>query len=144
MPYMVRSLGRKTTLTIFMVFMIVGLVTAFGIAYTSNNLYMFLPLAILLGIGGADFSVFSLWVPEIYPTEARAGGFAVITALGRYAGAGLVFVISAVTAAVGLGDSLAYASVAFVIGIILLYFVKEDRNKQLDRTIDKIALDLET
>ncbi len=144
MPYMVRSLGRKTTLTIFMVFMIVGLVTAFGIAYTSNNLYMFLPLAILLGIGGADFSVFSLWVPEIYPTEARAGGFAVITALGRYAGAGLVFVISAVTAAVGLGDSLAYASVAFVIGIILLYFVKEDRNKQLDRTIDKMALDLET
>lgn len=144
MPYMVKRLGRKLTLTVFMIFMIVGLVTTFGVAYTSNNLYMFLPLALLLGIGGADFSVFSLWVPEIYPTEARAGGFAVITALGRYAGAGLVFVIAALTAAVGLGDSLAYASVAFVIGIVLLAFVKEDRNKQLDRRIDKMALDAET
>lgn len=141
MPYMVQRLGRKVTLGIFMGFMIVGLVTAFGLAFTSNNLYLFLPLAILLGIGGADFSVFSLWVPEIYPTEARAGGFAVITALGRYAGAGLVFVISALTAAVGLGDSLAYASVAFVIGIVLLVFVKEERNKVLDRSVDRMALE---
>ncbi len=144
MPYMVQRIGRKLTLTIFMIFMIVGLITTFGVAFTSNNLYMFLPLAILLGIGGADFSVFSLWVPEIYPTEARAGGFAVITALGRYAGAGLVFVIAALTAAVGLGDSLAYSSIAFVIGIVLLAFVKEDRNKQLDRTVDRMALDAET
>jgi MFS family permease len=141
MPYMVRSLGRKVTLTIFMLFMIVGLVTAFGIAYTSNNLFLFLILVVLLGIGGADFSVFSLWVPEVYPTEARSGGFALITALGRYAGAGLVFVIAAMTALVGLGDSLAYASIAFVIGIILLMFVKEDREKKLDRSIDRMELE---
>ncbi len=141
MPYMVRRMGRKVTLAIFMTFMIIGLVTAFGIAYTSNNLYLFLPLLILLGIGGADFSVFSLWVPEIYPTEARAGGFALITALGRYAGAGLVFAIAALTKMVGLGDSLAYASVAFVIGLVLLMFVKENRTKQLDRTLDSMAIE---
>ena len=138
---MVRSLGRKVTLTIFMLFMIVGLVTAFGIAYTSSNLFLFLILVVLLGIGGADFSVFSLWVPEVYPTEARSGGFALITALGRYAGAGLVFVIAAMTALVGLGDSLAYASIAFVFGIILLMFVKEDREKKLDRSIDRMELE---
>ncbi len=141
MPYMVRRIGRKATLTVFMAFMIVGLVTAFGIAYTSNNLFMFLPLLVLLGIGGADFSVFSLWVPEIYPTEARAGGFALITALGRYAGAGLVFVIAALTTQVGLGKSLAYASVAFVVGMILLIFVREDRQKQLDRNTDKLGVE---
>jgi nitrate/nitrite transporter NarK len=106
---------------------------------------MFLPLLILLGIGGADFSVFSLWVPEIYPTEARAGGFALITALGRYAGAGLVFVISALTVATGsLGTSLAYGSIIFVVGIVLLMFVHEDRNKELDRSISKMALDTES
>ncbi len=141
MPYMVRRVGRKVTLGIFMTFMIIGLVTAFGIAFTSKNLYLFLMLAVFLGIGGADFSIFSLWVPEIYPTEARAGGFAVITALGRYAGAGLVFVIAALITAVGLGQSLAYASVAFIIGMILLAFVKEDRYKQLDRTVDKMSLE---
>ena len=129
----------------FMVFMIIGLLLAFGVAYNANNLYMFLPLLILLGIGGADFSVFSLWVPEIYPTEARAGGFALITALGRYAGAGLVFVISALTVATGsLGTSLAYGALIFVVGIVLLMFVTEDRHKELDRSISKMALDTES
>lgn len=143
MPYMVQKFGRKTTLSVFMAMMIIGLVTAFGVAYNSNNLFMFLPLLILLGIGGADFSVFSLWVPEIYPTEARAGGFAVITALGRYAGAALVFVIAALSAMTSLGTALAYGSVAFIIGIVLLFFVKEDKTKQLDRTVDKMALEAE-
>ena len=145
MPYMVQKLGRKLTLTVFMVFMILGLLLAFGLAYNQQNLFAFLPLLILLGIGGADFSVFSLWVPEIYPTEARAGGFALITALGRYAGAGLVFVISALTVATkSLGTSLAYGSIIFVVGIVLLMFVKEDRNKELDRSVDRMALDAET
>ena len=145
MPYLVQRIGRKATLTMFMVFMIIGLLLAFGVAYNANNLYMFLPLLILLGIGGADFSVFSLWVPEIYPTEARAGGFALITALGRYAGAGLVFVISALTVATGsLGTSLAYGALIFVVGIVLLMFVTEDRHKELDRSISKMALDTES
>ncbi|MCL4336871.1 MAG: MFS transporter [Candidatus Thermoplasmatota archaeon] len=145
MPYIVAKVGRKVTLTMFMVFMIVGLLLAFGLAFNSHSLFEFLPLLILLGIGGADFSVFSLWVPEIYPTEARAGGFALITALGRYAGAGLVFVISALTVATGsLGTSLAYGSIIFVVGIVLLMFVHEDRNKELDRSISKMALDTES
>ncbi len=144
MPYLVKRFGRKYTLGVYMIFMIVGLLAAFGFAYNQHNLYLFLPLLMLLGIGGADFSVFSLWVPEIYPTEARAGGFAVITALGRYAGAGLVFVIAALAAVTTLGTALAYGSIAFVIGIVLLVFVKEDRNKQLDRTISKMELEPES
>lgn len=143
MPYMVRRMGRKTTLTIFMLLMIAGLVTAFGFVYKggSGDLFMFLPLLALLGIGGADFSVFSLWVPEVYPTEARAGGFAVITTLGRYAGAGLVFVISYMASRVGLGHALAYGSIAFVIGIVILSFVREDRHKTLDRNVEELALE---
>lgn len=144
MPYMATRFGRKTTLAIFMTFMIVGLITAFGIADTQKNLYLFLPLLVLLGIGGADFSVFSLWVPELYPTEARAGGFAVITTLGRYAGAGIVFVIAALSVIVGLGEAIAYGSIAFIIGIIMLVFVKEDRTRALDRTTDKMAVEVTT
>lgn len=143
MPYLVQRVGRKVTLSFFMVMMIIGLATSFGIAANQNNLFLFLPLLVLLGIGGADFSVFSLWVPEIYPTEARAGGFAVITALGRYAGAGLVFLIAILASATTLGTALAYGSIAFLVGIVLLAFVKEDRNKELDRTVDKMALETE-
>ncbi|HLH86288.1 MAG TPA: MFS transporter [Thermoplasmataceae archaeon] len=136
MPFMVRRIGRKATLAVFMSFMIVGLVVAFGIIYPTNNLYGFLAAVFLLGIGGADFSVFTLWVPEEYPTEARAGGFGMITTLGRYAGAGLVFVFAFLNARIGLGHSLAYGAVAFAIGLVLLIFVKENRNAVLDRTVD--------
>lgn len=140
MPYMTTKLGRKATLAIFMGFMFVGLVTAFGIADTGKNLFLFLPLLVLLGIGGADFSVFSLWVPELYPTEARAGGFAIITTLGRYAGAGLVFVVAYLSLRVGgLGNAVAYASIAFLIGLVLLLFVKEDRTKELDRNVESLG-----
>ncbi|MCL6090144.1 MAG: MFS transporter [Candidatus Thermoplasmatota archaeon] len=137
MPYMVRSIGRKATLTFFMIFMILGLVIDYGFIYSTNNLSLFLPLLALLGIGGADFSVFSLWVPEIYPTEARAGGFGIITTVARYVGAGLVFLIAYLAAVLNnLGYALAFASIAFVIGIIVLQFVHEDRNKELDRSVD--------
>ncbi len=139
MPYMTTRFGRKTTLGIFMSFMIVGLITAFGIADTEKNLFLFLPLLVFLGIGGADFSVFSLWVPELYPTEARAGGFAIITTLGRYAGAGIVFIIAALSVLVGLGEAIAYGSIAFIIGLVMLVFVKEDRAKVLDRSVDALG-----
>ncbi len=109
----------------------------YGFIYSTNNLNLFLPLLALLGIGGADFSVFSLWVPEIYPTEARAGGFGIITTVARYVGAGLVFLIAYLAAILSnLGYALALASIAFVVGIIVLQFVHEDRDKELDRSVE--------
>lgn len=129
MPYMARRIGRRGALAIFMAFMAVGLVVVFEVMFKAGNMTGFLVALVLLGIGGADFSVFSLWLPEIYPTEARAGGFGFVTTIGRYAGAGLTFAIGAMNNAIGLGSSLAITAAFFLIGIVLIPFTIETRDK---------------
>lgn len=83
----------------------------------------------LLGIGGADFAVFSIWLPEVYPTQARAGGFAFVTPIGRFAGAGLTFAIGALNTAVGIGTSLSLTAIFFVIGLLLLPLARKGRGE---------------
>jgi hypothetical protein len=47
--------------------------TSYLIAIKSGDLPLFLVLLVLLGIGGADFAIFSLWLPEVSP-HPRPGG----------------------------------------------------------------------
>lgn len=128
-PAIAQRIGRRRTLGILMAFMAAGLPLVFLVAFESGNLSLFLILLVLLGIGGADFAVFSLWLPEVYPTEARAGGFAFVTTIGRFAGAGLTFAIGALNTAVGLGRSLSLTAVFFVIGLLLLPLAREGRGR---------------
>jgi MFS family permease len=125
MPVLAERLGRKRTLAIFLAFMAVGLPLVFLWAFRSGDLTLFLVMLVFLGIGGADFSIFSLWLPEIFPTHARAGGFAFVTTIGRFAGAGLTFAIGALNDSIGLGKSLSLTAVFFVVGILLLPFARE-------------------
>lgn len=126
-PAVAQRLGRRLTLGILLAFMAVGLPLVFAVAFESQNLSLFLGLLVLLGIGGADFAVFSLWLPEVYPTRARAGGFAFVTTIARYAGAGLTFAIGAMNTAVGLGTSLSLTAIFFVLGLLLLPLAREGR-----------------
>src|ERR1700747_426137 len=48
-----------------------------------------------LGIGGANFAVYTLWLPEQYPTECRASAFAFATSFARFGGAGITFLVGA-------------------------------------------------
>jgi hypothetical protein len=65
----------------------------------------------------------------VYPTHARAGGFAFVTTIGRFAGAGLTFAIGALNDAVGLGTSLSLTAIFFVIGLLLLPLAREGRGE---------------
>lgn len=131
MPSLAQKLGRKTTLAIFLVFMAIGLPLVFKLGLGGHNLPLFLVLLILLGIGGADFSVFSLWLPELYPTEGRAGGFAFVTAFGRFLGAGLTFAIGALNSHIGLDNSLSLTAIFFVIALLILPFAREKRTDEV-------------
>ncbi|HZD66830.1 MAG TPA: MFS transporter [Acidimicrobiales bacterium] len=131
MPYLARWIGRRGALAIFLAFMAVGLVVVFEVEFKASNMGGFLAALTLLGIGGADFSVFSLWLPEIYPTEARAGGFGFVTTIGRYAGAALTFGIGAMNAAIGLGNSLAVTAAFFIIALLLLPFTTETKGQRM-------------
>jgi MFS family permease len=124
-PSLAQRFGRKRTLGSLLGLMAIGLPLVFLLAFKAGNLGLFLGLLVLLGIGGADFAVFSLWLPEVYPTHARAGGFAFVTTIGRFAGAGLTFVIGALNTAVGLGTSLSLTAIFFVIGLLLLPFARD-------------------
>jgi hypothetical protein len=88
-PSLAQRFGRKRTLGLLLALMAIGLPLVFLLAFKAGNLGLFLALLVLLGIGGADFAVFSLWLPEVYPTHARAGGFAFVTTVGPFAGAHL-------------------------------------------------------
>jgi MFS family permease len=128
-PSLAQRFGRKRTLGALLALMAIGLPLVFLFAFKAGNLGLFLALLVLLGIGGADFAIFSLWLPEVYPTHARAGGFAFVTTIGRFAGAGLTFAIGALNTAVGLGTSLSLTAIFFVIGLVLLPFARDSSGK---------------
>jgi nitrate/nitrite transporter NarK len=85
-----------------------------------------------LGIGGANFAMYTLWLPEQYPTECRASAFAFATSVGRFAGAGITFLVGAGVARFHtIGTPVALTSVAFLLGLVLLPFGKETRGAPL-------------
>ncbi len=131
MPTLAQRWGRRRTLALYLAFMAIGLPLVFKVGFGEHNLTLFLALVFLLGIGGADFAVFTLWLPEMYPTHARAGGFAVVTTLGRYAGAGLTFAIGALNNHIGLDNSLSLTAVFFIIALLLLPLTRETRGQAL-------------
>jgi MFS family permease len=131
MPALAERFGRKRTLAGFLGLMAVGLPLVFLFAFKAGNLSLFLALLVLLGIGGADFAIFSLWLPEVYPTHARAGGFAFVTTIGRFAGAGLTFAIGSLNSSIGLGNSLSLTAIFFVVGLLLLPLARETRGQPM-------------
>jgi hypothetical protein len=85
-----------------------------------------------LGLGGANFSVYTLWLPEQYPTECRASAFAFSTSFARFGGAGITFLVGAGVRHFGsLGTPVAMTSIAFALGLLLIPFGEETRGQRL-------------
>jgi len=89
-------------------------------------------LSFFLGLGGADFAVYTLWLPEQYPTECRARAFAFSTSFARFwrcwnhisDGAGVRHFGP-------LGTPVAMTSIAFALGLLLIPFSAKTRGKPL-------------
>jgi hypothetical protein len=76
--------------------------------------------------------MYTLWLPEQYSTECRASAFAFATSVGRFAGAGITFLVGAGVAYYhSIGTPVAFTSVAFLIGLALLPFGEETRGQPL-------------
>jgi hypothetical protein len=85
-----------------------------------------------LGVGGANFAMYTLWLPEQYHTECRASAFAFATSIGRFAGAGITFLVGAgVSYYHTIGTPVALTSIAFIVGLLILPFGKETRGEPL-------------
>jgi len=134
LPGLAERLGRRITLGIYFAVMFVFIAVGFGYVFylTDHALVWFMICLFFLGVGGANFAMYTLWLPEQYPTECRASAFAFTTSVGRFAGAGITFLVGAGVARLHtIGLPVAITSIAFLIGLLLLPFGKETRGEGL-------------
>jgi MFS family permease len=127
-------LGRKVTLAIFYTIMGLSIWVAFGHVFymQAGALPWFLVCAFALGLGGANFIVYSFWLPEQYGTECRASAFAFTTNIGRFAAAFFTLLVGAgVRHFQTLGTPVAMTGLAFVLGLLLLPLGVETKGKPL-------------
>jgi MFS family permease len=133
-PGMADWLGRRATLAIFYAIMMCAVWLAFGhVFYMQHNaIAWFLACSVLLGLGGANFIVYSFWLPEQYSTECRASAFAFITNFGRFTAAGFTFMVGAgIRHMQTVGIPVALTAIAFVVGLALVPFGEETKGQRL-------------
>jgi MFS family permease len=134
MPWLAEKLGRRGALGFFFALMLVFIALTFGkIFYLgAAALPWFFVCLFFLGFGGANFAVYTLWLPEQYPTECRASAFAFSTSAARFGGAGITFLVGAgVRHFQSLGIPVALTAIAFAVGLLLIPFGAETRGQTL-------------
>lgn len=124
--------GRRLTLGFYFVIMFLSISVGFGYVFYLGSLSLFMVALFFLGIGGANFAMYTLWLPEQYSTDCRASAFAFATSVGRFAGAGITFLVGAAVAHYGtLGTPVAFTSIAFLLGLLILPFGEETKGRAL-------------
>jgi MFS family permease len=134
LPLLAEWLGRRATLAIVYSIMLGSIGMAFGHVFymQTDAVGWFMLCAVFLGLGGANFAVYSFWLPEQHGTECRASAFAFITNIGRFAAAGFTFLVGAgIRHFQTMGTPVALTALAFVVGIALLPFGEETKGKCL-------------
>ena len=114
--------------------MFASILAAFGYAFyrPAGALGWFVACLFVLGVGGANFAVYTLWLPEQYRTECRGSAFAFATSFGRFLAAGITFLVGAGVARMHtIGTPVALTSIAFLGGLALLPLAVETKGKEL-------------
>ncbi len=134
MPWLAERVGRRGALAFFFAFMALFIWLTFGKVFYlgAGALPWFFVCLFFLGIGGANFAVYTLWLPEQYPTGCRASAFAFATSFARFGGAGITFLVGAGVRHFGsLGTPVAITAIAFALGLLLIPFGAETRGQPL-------------
>jgi MFS family permease len=130
-PFLANRIGRQNTLAFYFALMTFGIAVGFGWAFYQSHVafFWFLPI---IGFGGADLAIFTIWLPEQYETEVRASAFAFCTTMSRFVAAGLTFVIGyGISTMHTIGIPLALTAIPFAIGIFLVRLAPETKGKAL-------------
>jgi MFS family permease len=132
-PIFAESLGRRPTMAIFLTILGVSAALGFGsVFYMENALTLFMVTVFFMGIGGANFAVYTIWLPELYATDCRASAIGFISSVGRFAGVAMVFILGRSIAGYGsLGVPVAVVATIFILGLFLLPFSRETRGEVL-------------
>ena len=132
-PVACEKWGRRTSLALFFVGMALCVWLSFGWAfYLTDGLMTFIVVLFFLGFFGGNFAIYSLWLPEQYPTSVRATAFAFTTSFGRLVGAGVNFLLGwAIQQHGSLGAPVAYTALAFILGLAIVPFATETKGERL-------------
>ena len=137
LPWLAERIGRRPTLALYFAGMMACIALAFGWAFylpPDRALPTFLTLLFFLGFSGANFAMFSLWLPELFGTQVRATAFAFCTSVGRFVGAGVNFALGTAVHGMGtLGTPVALTAVAFGVGLLIIPFAVETRGQALPK-----------
>src|SRR5436309_5998393 len=134
LPILAEKFGRRFTLAIYFALMAAFISLGFGYVFylQTHALAWFMICLFWLGVGGANFAMYTLWLPEQYRTECRASAFAFATSIGRFAGAGITFLVGAgVSYYHTIGTPVALTSLGFLLGLAFLPFVVETKGAPL-------------
>jgi MFS family permease len=133
-PFVAESLGRRPSMAIFLTIMGVSAAIGFGSVFyiEGNPVPPFLVCVFFMGLGGANFANYTIWLPELYSTECRASAIGFISSVGRFVGVAMTFVLAAGIRSYGsIGVPVAVVAMAFVFGLILLPLAKETKGHVL-------------
>ena len=131
-PFIAERLGRRRAMAIFFATLGISIVVTFGyVFYLPASAFSWLFVCILfLGVGGANFALYTLWLPEQYDTACRASAIAFISSIGRFVGVAMVFILADGIRSYGsLGVPVAVTALAFVFGLLILPLSEETRGK---------------
>jgi MFS family permease len=134
LPFLAGVFGRRNALGFYFVLMFVFVSLGFGYVFylQADALAWFFVCLFFLGVGGANFAVYTLWLPEQYRTECRGSAFAFATSSGRFLAAGVTFLVGAgVSHFKTIGTPVALTSLAFLAGLFLLPWSVETKGKEL-------------
>ena len=133
-PFLAERLGRRKAMASFFALMGISILFAFGYVFylPGSAVSLFYWCIFLLGLGGANFALYTVWLPELYPTDCRASAIAFISSVGRFVGVAMVFLVGAGIRSYGsLGVPVAVTAIAFVFGLMLVPLSVETRGKSL-------------
>jgi MFS family permease len=133
-PFLAERFGRRRTMAAFFSLMGVSIVVAFGYVFylSVSALAWFYVCVFFLGFGGANFAMYTLWLPEQYTTDCRASAIAFVSSVGRFVGVAMVFVLANGIRSYGsLGVPVAVTALVFVFGLLVLPLSEETRGKSL-------------
>jgi nitrate/nitrite transporter NarK len=118
---------------LFMGLLTVTTAISFGyVFYLENALEAFFVMTFLLGLAGANFAMYTLWLPELYETGSRASAMGFISSIGRFVGVGMIFLVAAGVQYFGsIGTPIALTSIVLFLGLFLLPFAVETKGKPL-------------
>jgi MFS family permease len=134
LPPLAERYGRRWTLAGYFVLMFVSISFGFGYAFYLKNhaLEWFLASLIVLGFGGANFTMYALWLPEQYRSECRASAFGFATSFGRFLGAGITLLVGwGIGQMHTIGIPVALTSIGFLMGVFLLPWGVETTGQEL-------------